>query len=177
MEGHARRSAATATSTSSSLSTPSFPTWAGPPRRSSKRPCKGTSWRKPNSLGLTRRKGHEQGRPLDQRAATRPAGPNPHGVNAVQAAAPAQPSPGSSLDQTVVADHLTAFDAGLRGCPRSGRTASLQEVEVEPLHQLAFRTDRIERLQQEGAEQLLGRHAGPADAAVEPLEVPVKASR
>jgi hypothetical protein len=50
-----------------------------------------------------------------------------------------------------------------------------QEVEVEPLHQLAFRTDRIERLQQERAAQLLGRHAGPADAAVERSKSPDKA--
>jgi hypothetical protein len=32
-----------------------------------------------------------------------------------------------------------------------------QEVEVEPLHQLTFQADRVEGLQQQRAQQLLGR--------------------
>jgi Raf kinase inhibitor-like YbhB/YbcL family protein len=59
--GHVRRSAATAISTSSSLSTPSFPTSAGQASHSSKKQCEGMSWRRPNSSGRMRRRGAERG--------------------------------------------------------------------------------------------------------------------
>ena len=42
-----------------------------------------------------------------------------------------------------------------------------QEVEVEPLHQLPLRADRVEGLQQQRPQQLLGRDRGPAERRVE----------
>jgi hypothetical protein len=42
---------------------------------------------------------------------------------------------------------------------------------VELLHQLALGADRIERLQEQHSEQLLGRDRGPAIERVELLEL------
>jgi hypothetical protein len=46
-----------------------------------------------------------------------------------------------------------------------------QQIEVEPLHQLPLRADRIERLQQQRTEQFLRRDRRPADPAIQALEV------
>ena len=45
-----------------------------------------------------------------------------------------------------------------------------QQVEVQPLHQLALRADRVERLQQEGPQQLLGRDRRTSDPGIEVLK-------
>jgi hypothetical protein len=46
-----------------------------------------------------------------------------------------------------------------------------QEVVVQLLHELALRTHRVERLQQQRPQQLLRRDRGPAVQCVEPLEL------
>jgi hypothetical protein len=49
-----------------------------------------------------------------------------------------------------------------------------QEFELQPLHQLPLRSDRIERLQQHRPNELLRRDRGPADPGVERRELPRK---
>ena len=49
-----------------------------------------------------------------------------------------------------------------------------QQVVVQLLHQLALRAHRVERLQQQGPQQLLRRDRGPAVQRVELLELPVQ---
>jgi hypothetical protein len=44
---------------------------------------------------------------------------------------------------------------------------AIQQVVVELFHQLPLAPDRVQHLQQQGAQQLLGRNRGPADARVE----------
>jgi hypothetical protein len=45
-----------------------------------------------------------------------------------------------------------------------------QQVEVQPLHQLALRADRVERLQQERPQQLFGRDRRSSHAGIEVME-------
>jgi hypothetical protein len=45
-----------------------------------------------------------------------------------------------------------------------------QQIVIELFHELALRTHRIEGLQQQGPQQLLGRDRRPADVRVEPVE-------
>jgi hypothetical protein len=45
-----------------------------------------------------------------------------------------------------------------------------QEVKVQPLHQLALRADRVQRLQQERPQQLFGRDRRSAHAGIEVME-------
>jgi hypothetical protein len=54
--------------------------------------------------------------------------------------------------------------------PEPGEPAE-QQVVVELLHQLALGADRIERLEQECPEQLLGRARRPADRRLQPGEL------
>jgi hypothetical protein len=49
-----------------------------------------------------------------------------------------------------------------------------QEVELQPLHQLPLRADRIERLQKHCPQKLLWRNRGTAHPAVERRELPRK---
>jgi hypothetical protein len=49
-----------------------------------------------------------------------------------------------------------------------------QEVELQPLHQLPLRADRIERLQKHRPQQLLRRYRGTAAPRIERRELPGK---
>ena len=49
-----------------------------------------------------------------------------------------------------------------------------QEIVVELLHQLALGTDRVERLQERRAQELLGRDRGPAFGCVTLRELSVE---
>ena len=58
-----------------------------------------------------------------------------------------------------------------RGHPDSiaqGQTSkpAVQQVAMHLIHELAFRTDGVEHLEQHGAQQFLGRNAGPPAFAV-----------
>ena len=48
---------------------------------------------------------------------------------------------------------------------------AVQQVELQPFHQLAFRADRVERLQQRRPQQLLRRDRGPAQRRVHSRKV------
>jgi hypothetical protein len=52
-----------------------------------------------------------------------------------------------------------------------------QQVELEPLHQLALGSDRVERLQQQGAQQPLRQDRRPAQRGVGRIERPGHASQ
>ena len=50
---------------------------------------------------------------------------------------------------------------------------AIQQVAIELLHQLALRTDAVKHLQQQRAQQLLGRDRGTASARMEPGKIAV----
>ena len=54
----------------------------------------------------------------------------------------------------------------------NGLCALETEIEVDRLHQLSFRADRVERLQQQGAQQFLRCDRRPTDRRVRRIELP-----
>ena len=76
-------------------------------------------------------------------------------------------------------EQAVAVLGNCRGVPhgfvdaQAGKPAE-QEIEIEPLHQLALGAHRVEGLQQHRPQQLLGRDRGPADLRVDLAEAPVE---
>jgi hypothetical protein len=57
-----------------------------------------------------------------------------------------------------------------RGVEAQSHEPSIENVEVQLLHELPLAPDRVQRLEQQGAEELLGRDGRPPDLRVQPRE-------